>query len=710
MLVNGFKAEYGQASGGVVNVITRSGTNQVRGCGLLLFQDEGSRGRAARTRIGRCRRIRSSASSTAPPSAGRSLRTACTSSRTYERDDRDSASVTTVHAADRRSRISRRRRVQFLNPHGIDLALFGVGGTQRLVRPEFVDVHKATGARRPAGQRESVLHAALPARLEAISRRAIERHAATTTTAAAPTCKTNYVNLNHKWVLGANKLNEAYVQYGNHHEQINAIFTTFPTVQVSGAFDLGSTTSFNPVNNHVVALQQQFHVDARRHAHRRARAQGRRAAQGPAVRQLLRFELPRHLHVSRTRRRSSPARRRASPQNQGDSQLKRPNETYGFFLQDDWRPAREPDAESRPALRLRDRQNAGADRRQRRAGPRHQRRQEQPLAAPRFRVVPERRHAPGHLRRHRPLLRPGDPQHHRQRALHAAEGDRRPDRQPRRCPDPVPWRRDRRADAERLDHRSRTGDAAQLELAGRLPSRADAQRRSRRRALSTTAATTTSASSTATPANPAPRPRPAATRRRPDPKFVNKSLYTNYGEIRYKGLLVDVKKRFSHNVPGRHRLYPVEDGEQLVQLRQRCCRFRRSSNLSWGPDTEDRRHRVEGHAEVNLPLGVQFGTIVDFRTEAPLDVLANGRDLNGDGITGDWVNESLCMPRTGVVACPGFNYSRNSVRELSTEDANRLRTLFGPVGRLLRSPTTRSSSTSTPRCRSASRSDDMACE
>ena len=63
-------------------------------------------------------------------------------------------------------------------------------------------------------------------------------------------------------------------------------------------------------------------------------------------------------------------------------------------------------------------------------------------------------------------------------------------------------------------------------------------------------------------------------------------------------------------------------------------------DLSWGPDTQDRRHRIEGHAEINLPWGMQLGTIVDYRTEAPLDIVANGRDLNGDGITGDWVNES----------------------------------------------------------------------
>ena len=45
----------------------------------------------------------------------------------------------------------------------------------------------------------------------------------------------------------------------------------------------------------------------------------------------------------------------------------------------------------------------------------------------------------------------------------------------------------------------------------------------------------------------------------------------------------------------------------------------------------------------------------------------------------------MCLPRTGVVACPGFDYSRNSVRELSTEEANALRALFAarrPIARL----------------------------
>lgn len=53
---------------------------------------------------------------------------------------------------------------------------------------------------------------------------------------------------------------------------------------------------------------------------------------------------------------------------------------------------------------------------------------------------------------------------------------------------------------------------------------------------------------------------------RPDPNFVTTSFYTNYGDIRYKALLVDLKKRFSREVPSQ-------------------------PDLSWGPDTQDRRHR-----------------------------------------------------------------------------------------------------------------------
>ena len=40
VLTNGYKAEFGQASGAIVNVITKSGGNAYRGIGSLFFRDD----------------------------------------------------------------------------------------------------------------------------------------------------------------------------------------------------------------------------------------------------------------------------------------------------------------------------------------------------------------------------------------------------------------------------------------------------------------------------------------------------------------------------------------------------------------------------------------------------------------------------------------------------------------------------------------------
>jgi hypothetical protein len=92
---------------------------------------------------------------------------------------------------------------------------------------------------------------------------------------------------------------------------------------------------------------------------------------------------------------------------------------------------------------------------------------------------------------------------------------------------------------------------------------------------------------------------------------------------------------------------------------------------------------VKAHLEVELPFDIQWAGILEHYSEAPLNVNA-ARDINGDGLLNDWVNEEICR----TVSCPGFNYSRNSVRELSTEDANRLRSLLGlaPIAQFANNP------------------------
>src|ERR671912_287270 len=94
VLVNGFKAEYGQASGGVVNVITRSGTNQLRGTGFFLFQDENLRSQSpyANRALPKdpSQRIQYGATLGGPIVQNRTHFFG-----TYERDDRDTISAST---------------------------------------------------------------------------------------------------------------------------------------------------------------------------------------------------------------------------------------------------------------------------------------------------------------------------------------------------------------------------------------------------------------------------------------------------------------------------------------------------------------------------------------------------------------------------------------------------------------------------------------
>jgi outer membrane receptor protein involved in Fe transport len=155
------------------------------------------------------------------------------------------------------------------------------------------------------------------------------------------------------------------------------------------------------------------------------------------------------------------------------------------------------------------------------------------------------------------------------------------------------------------------------------------------------------------------------------------------GIIRYTGLQIDVRKRMSHRYQG---------GIAYTLSRGKDNSFNMISNiqdpyhpeLSYGPSNNDVHHRLVGHAEVMLPFEIQVGTIMEARTNAPLNITAGGRDLNGDGLTGDWVNQVACIN----ISCPSFAYSRNSVRQVTTEEANRLRALFGlaPIAGFERNP------------------------
>jgi outer membrane receptor protein involved in Fe transport len=676
VLVNGFKAEYGQASGGVVNVITRSGTNQVRGSGFILFQDEQFRARSPYASRSLpedpFQRIQYGFTAGGPVRRDRSHFFV-----TYEREDRDTASISTftLPSAAQVQNASA-ATLQFLASSGIDIARFGAGGSQRLVRPEYVDIHKFTG--RVDQQLNANQYFTIRYMIDSNDQPSGQSGTLLDYNGGRTYLMTNYVNFNHKWILSPTMLNEAYVQYGHHDEEIDAIYTSIPRTNVSSDFSLGSTTNFNPVKNHVVTLNNNLTWT------RGGTRTGDHVVKAGAQIKILRSDSFFDSNFRGTWTFANVAGFLAGTptrftQNRGDSALARPNELYGFFAQDDWRPTRDLtvnlglryDYESAKTQAL---VNVTGE-----AGP--------GVSRDRNNVSPRIGFAWSPKGDTKQAIYGGTGLYYDQVILNiignarftppkviGVQIDSTP-QAPLSFPNPfggtttvppptvsiidpelvTPWNWN-----SQVGYRRELIPDLGLDVSFLYNRGYDHVGIININLAPDGTATSTGGLNTG---------------QRPDPNFTTKSFYTNYGDIKYKGLLVDLKKRFSRGFQGGV-AYSLSKTENNSFNFVSGLQVPSQPGLSWGPDTTDRRHRVEGHAEINLPWDIQLGTILEYRSEAPMDIIANGRDLNGDGATGDWVNESLCVPRTGVVACPGFHYARNSAREVSTADANALRALF----------------------------------
>ncbi len=666
VLVNGFKAEFGSASGGVVNIITRSGGNQMTGSSFFTFQDESLRARSPY------------ASRALPEDTFRRLQYGATFGGpirkdrthyfvTYEREDRDTISAETRTLPPSTANLSAATR-QFLATHNIDPALFGGGGTVRQVRPEFVDVHKATG--RVDHQFSPSQYGTFRYVLDSSDQPSGQSGTLLDYNGGLNLLRTQYGNANHKWVLGATRLNEAYVQVGNHHERIDAVFNRLPRVNITGGFNLGSTSSYNPVDNWVVALNDTLTWTP---------ASGAHVIKMGAQLKILRSDSFFDSNFKGTYTFPSLAAFIAGTPSryvvrQGDSALERPNETYGFFIQNDWRP--HVDLTLNVGLRY-DYESAKTEALRGVTGePGPGIGRDKNNWSPRFgfawspggdtkqafyggtgiyydqvilNVIGNARFTPPKVVELQ-IDNPGFPDPFAGGAI--SEPPPSPSIIDSELVTPWNWN-------SQIGYRRELMPDLGLDVSFVYNRGYDHVG-----IINNNAGVPGSATITGTGAV------------RPRADVVNPSFYTNYGEIKYRGLLVDLSKRFSRNFQGglAYTLAKTENNStNFVSTLQVPTR----PDLSWGPDSTDRRHAIEAHIEATLPWDIQFGMIAEFRTEAPLDIAANGRDLNGDGITGDWVNESLCVARAGLpIGCPGFNYSRNAVRELSTEEANRLRALF----------------------------------
>ncbi|HXG90344.1 MAG TPA: TonB-dependent receptor [Vicinamibacterales bacterium] len=674
VLINNYKAEFGRATGGVINAVTRSGTNAFNGSAFFLFRDQRFMSRSPYA-------VRVEANGQPRPKdpfqrihyggtvGGPLVRDRVHVFAAYDREDRDTFTATTGSFPSATANFSPITR-QFLAQNGLDLALFGAGGTNlRLVRPEFVDSHKATA------RIDSQLTSNQLATVRHIFYREVEPSGAAdpatifNSSGSTSLDRDNYLTASHKWVVSSNKLNEASVQFGQTRFDSRA-YLQIPRITVGGGgVSLGGDPDANQARTDYV---YQF-VDTFTWMPRRNRSGEHVLKAGTDVK-VFRSDgyfdsnfLGSFSFLNMTRfLEGTPS---TFTQRRGNTQLERPNEIYGFFIQDDWRPVasltlnlglrydyeaaktealREIDGAAGPGI-SKDRNNVGP-----RVGfvwaPGGSTRQAfyggvglyydqvilnvqgnvrfTPPKTISVRIDNPNLLAPfsGVENIPPPALQLLDPNLNTPYSVNGSVGYRR--ELSTNLGIDVSYLRRREWDQIlRNDDNAGFPGSARLDGTGRV---------------------------------------------RPNPAIDSLLIYRNQGLNRYQALIVDVRKRLSHHVQGALNYTlseALDNGLNFLSSYQVPSR----PDLNDGPGTDDRRHRIASHAEVNLPWDVQLGVIAEFRSEAPLNITAGLRDLNGDGITGDWVNSDICIN----IACPGSAYRRNSVREVSTEEANRLRTLLG---------------------------------
>ena len=660
VMVNGFKAEYGRSSGGVINVITRSGTNDMTGDVFWLFrnQDMIARNPFATTKDP-FQRVHYGGA------AGGALRRDRTHYfAAYERQDRDTQSISTFTLPPSKANFSPATR-EFFRRYTIDPAIFGAGGSQRMVRPEYVDVHKLTV--RVDDQLASGQTLTGKVMFERNSEPSGVSGTALDYNGGMAYDRNIFGNAAHKWVLSSGRLNELYVLFG--HTFIDQ-YATFPMPQISvPGWTLGPSTN-NPQqrNDNVTQI-----IDSLTWVRSGGRT-GEHAFKLGADVKLFRSDGFFDSNFAGTYTFASlndfiagvPIR---FTQQRGDSNLKRPNNIYGVYAQDDWRLNEawtlnlgvRYDYESAKTEALRDVTGE--------PGPGIS--EDHNNFAPRAGFV----WAPGGSTKH---------------AIHAAtglfydqivlniQGNARftpPKVQSVQLdnpsfPDPtagisrtlvpsisivdpelttpynwnttVGYRRELTSvvgiDASYVHNRA-YDQVGIININAGIPGSANIS---------------------------------GAGAVRPDPNFVNKSHYTNIGFIRYHALQVEAKKRYSHGFSGAL-AYTLSKTEDNVFNFLDSMWVPERLDLSTGPGVEDRRHRLTGHAAARLPWDFQLGVLAEFTSARPLDVFAGSRDLNGDAILGDWVHEDICRN----IRCPGMRYSRNSVRSMTLDEANALRTVLG---------------------------------
>ena len=146
------------------------------------------------------------------------------------------------------------------------------------------------------------------------------------------------------------------------------------------------------------------------------------------------------------------------------------------------------------------------------------------------------------------------------------------------------------------------------------------------------------------------------TRQRPYPQFVRVNFWQPTADNYYKALLLKVEKRMSRHYQAllSYTLSKAEDDTLTSALSDHYgyTKVRR-------PGVADRRHRLVASGIVALPYDMQLSAIGDFRSSLPFGPITSGLDLNNDTLSGTSVsapaNSDLPAGVLPVSGCRALN-------------------------------------------------------
>jgi hypothetical protein len=124
-----------------------------------------------------------------------------------------------------------------------------------------------------------------------------------------------------------------------------------------------------------------------------------------------------------------------------------------------------------------------------------------------------------------------------------------------------------------------------------------------------------------------------ATGQRPDPTYTRIDQVRPDAEVEYKALYLKLEKRSSQ----KHQYmvsYTFTDADDNNPMGRYLDPF--DFSVNWGPSGGERRHAIVASGSMQLPWDIILGAVYSYRSQLPWSASA-GADLNGDGFTSDLV-------------------------------------------------------------------------